>query len=197
MPHNNMKIFGGLALVLALAGCAEQKQITEEELQRPVEIAPAVPTTVDDATDTGLTDSESDSEEADSADADQSANPPELEPITFSEIVDIVEPGLGCSFIVGDDDSLLFATGDDGAESPIQAAVKVRGIMVPLIGRGGYSALEAGTTLTSEALEVTVERSQGEGETVGVETLEWSATMTVVQDEGGSRSYDGRYSCGA
>ena len=196
----NAAIWGVGIMALALAGCAKREAISEEELQRPVEVEPVVPDVIeaeaapdagDGAAETGEDGSEDGAQDAASADG------PVLEPVTFAEIVDVVQPGLGCSFINGDDESLLFATGEDGPSKPIQAAVKINGTMVPLIGRGGYSALEEGPTLSSEALEIRVDRAKGEGEKVGVETLQWTATMTVSQDEGGAKSYEGRYSCGA
>lgn len=200
----NAAIWGVSIMALALAGCAKREAISEEELQRPVEVEPVVPDVIEDeaAPDAGDGTAKTDENAAedgaeDGAQDAASADGPVLEPVTFAEIVDVVQPGLGCSFINGDDESLLFATGEDGPSKPIQAAVKINGTMVPLIGRGGYSALEKGTTLSSEALEITVDRAEGEGEKVGVETLQWTATMTVSQDEGGAKSYEGRYSCGA
>jgi hypothetical protein len=196
----NAAIWGVGIMALALAGCAKREAISEEELQRPVEVEPVVPDVIEaeaapDADDGAAATGEAVAE--DGAQDAASADGPVLEPVTFAEIVDVVQPGLGCSFINGDDESLLFATGEDGPSKPIQAAVKINGTMVPLIGRGGYSALEEGTTLSSEALEIRVDRAKGEGEKVGVETLQWTATMTVSQDEGGAKSYEGRYSCGA
>ncbi len=194
MRHNGA-ILGVAVMALAITGCAEQEAITEAELQRPVEVEPV---TTDNLEDDAATDSTDDATTEDAAsDKEDKATELVLEPVTFSETLNIVRPGLGCSFIGGDDASLLFATGEDGADQPIQAAVKMNGGIIPLLGRGGYSALEAGPTLTSEALEVTIQRGEGEGEKVGVETMEWPATLTIAQDEGGSASYEGRYSCGA
>jgi hypothetical protein len=196
----NAAIWGVGIMALALAGCAKREAISEEELQRPVEVEPVVPEVIDEeaAPDAGDgAQAADDAPEADGTPDTANADGPILEPVTFAEIVDVVQPGLGCSFINGDDESLLFATGEDGPSKPIQAAVKIDGTMVPLIGRGGYSALEGGTTLSSEALEISIDRAAGEGEKVGIETLQWTATMIVSQDEGGSKSYEGRYSCGA
>lgn len=188
----NAAIWGVGIMALALAGCAKREAISEEELQRPVELEPVVPEVIENQAAPDADDGTAATNENTA-----SADGPELEPVTFAEIVDVVQPGLGCSFINGNDESLLFATGEDGPSKLIQAAVKINGTMVPLIGRGGYAALEEGTTLSSEALEITIDRAKGEGEKVGVETLQWTATMTISQDEGGTKSYEGRYNCGA
>lgn len=192
MRYNKLVLAPALMAALtafAVAGCAEREKITAEELERPVEIAPVVAEDVLPQADSALEEPQN-GQEADTAEV------PELEAITFAEIVDIVEPGLGCSFLTGEDNSLLFATGEEGADKPIQAAIKMNGTMVPLIGRGGYSTLEEGTTLSSEALELVIDRAEGEGKKVD-ESQEWDATLTVTQDEGGTKTYEGRYSCGA
>lgn len=197
----NAAIWGVGIMALALASCAKREAISEEELQRPVEVEPVTAEVIEDeaAPKAGKDDEETNQQAGEETDSAQGSvlEGPVLEPVTFAEIVDVVQPGLGCSFINSDDESLLFATGEDGPAKPIQAAVKIDGTMIPLIGRGGYSALEAGTKLSSEALDITIDREQGEGKKVGIETLEWSATLTVTQDEGGKNSYEGRYSCGA
>ncbi|MEM1133673.1 MAG: hypothetical protein AAGH53_12130 [Pseudomonadota bacterium] len=166
------------------SGCARQEPITEEELQR----TPETPVADDSATITDETATETAETETD-ADAG-----PDLQAMAFTEAEGVVESGLGCAFISADDEALFFV--DDTAN----AAVKLNDTVVALKteGEANYEAVEQGGTYATEALSITIDRAEGDGETSALETIEWSATLNVTQDEGGSRSYEGgRYSCGA
>lgn len=126
---------------------------------------------------------------------------PQLQPMRFEEFSTVIEPGLGCSFALRDSDAALFvaSAGDERSERP-QGLVKLRDTLVPLRSdsAGGYQALVGGAGMRSEALSVRVDRAEGDGEQVGIETTRWPATLTVTQDEGGTTVYrPGWYSCGA
>ncbi|WOE76415.1 hypothetical protein [Alterisphingorhabdus coralli] len=166
------------------SGCARQEPITEEELQR----TPETPVVADDTAVVEETEVASETEET-GAEAG-----PALQAMAFTEAEGVVESGLGCAFISADDEALFFV--DDTAN----AAVKLNDTVVALKteGEANYEAVEQGGTYATEALSITIDRAEGEGETSALETIEWSATLNVTQDEGGSRSYEGgRYSCGA
>lgn len=167
---------------LVVSACAKQEAITEEELQRLPDVQ-SVTTPVEEP------------EPVEDAAADETAaNGLALQAMAFTETDGVVEAGLGCAFISADDEALFYV--DDTAN----AAVKLNGQVVALKtdGEAGYEAVEQGGSYASEALTVTIDRAEGEGETSGLETTQWPATLNVTQDEGGSRSYeDGRYSCGA
>lgn len=189
------KLVTGLALIgaISLSACAKQEPITEEELQRTTETlevasdAPAIP--APPANSETLTESEKPDGEG-----------PDLQAMAFIEADGVVEPGLGCSFVTSADETLFFASAPSKANSTAKAAVKIKNAIMPLNaeGLGGYNALEKGGVYSGSGLTLTIERAEGEGETVARESLQWPASLKISIAEGGSSIYEnGRYVCGS
>lgn len=182
-------VLGGALLVGA---CAKQEPITEEELQR----LPDLPSPTTDEPDTAPVEDEQAAAETEQSEGDG----PALQAIALGEADDAVEAGLGCAYINSDNETLFLASAPTETDSAASAAVKLNDTIVALTAEtlGGYGALQQGGVYASEALSVTIERASSEGETVGIETMEWPASLSVSQDEGGTTVYEGgRYSCGA
>jgi hypothetical protein len=120
-----------------------------------------------------------------------------LEPMTFAEFTGIIPSGLGCSFADRRNASPLVVAAD--ARRGADAVVKLNGTVVRLESlQGGHDALVAGPVLRSEALEVRILRTPGEGSRTGIETMVWPAEMIVAQDETGEIDRrQGEWMCGA
>jgi hypothetical protein len=120
-----------------------------------------------------------------------------LEPMTHAEFNGIIPSGLGCSFADRRNASPLVVAAD--AQRGADAVVKLNGTLVRLEAtQGGHDALAAGPVLRSEALEVRILRTPGEGSQTGIETMVWPAEMVVAQDETGEIDRrQGEWMCGA
>ena len=125
------------------------------------------------------------------------ADEQKLEPMTYAEFTGIIPSGLGCSFADRRNASPLIVAAD--AQRGTDAVVKLNGIIVRLEAvQGGHDALVAGPVLRSEALEVRILRTPGEGSQTGIETMVWPAEMVVSQDETGEIDRrQGEWMCGA
>lgn len=125
------------------------------------------------------------------------SNGQKLEPMTFAEFTGIIPSGLGCSFADRRNASPLVVAAD--AQRGADAVVKLDGTVVRLESlHGGHDALVAGPVLRSEALEVRILRTPGEGSQTGIETMVWPAEMVVAQDETGEIDRrQGEWMCGA
>ena len=124
---------------------------------------------------------------------------PMLQNMTYGEYSNAIESGLGCSFQSGPNDGiLLVATAPDDKMANGEGVVKIKDVPTVLpFGGKGYGALESGGTFKTDTLTVTITRGAGEGKKVGIETMQWPATLTVKTGAGGENSYKGSYSCGA
>lgn len=103
---------------------------------------------------------------------------------------------LGCSFNVGQD-TLLLAMGFVAAQEPAEAAVKRRDVAVKLIATkaGGYDVIvEGATSFATDGL--TVEVRTGTQIPTTHEQVEYNATLTARDGEGGERAYEGVWVCG-
>lgn len=125
------------------------------------------------------------------------ADEQKLEPMTYAEFTGIIPSGLGCSFADRRNASPLVVAAD--ASTGADAVVKLNGTLVRLEAtQGGHDALVAGPVLQSEALEVRILRTPGEGSQTGIETMVWPAEMVVAQDETGEIDRrQGEWMCGA
>lgn len=136
------------------------------------------------------------------ATAPAAATPPavgeqKLEPVTYAEFTGVIASGLGCSFADRRNASPLVVAAD--AENGADAVVKLNGALVRLeASEGGHDALVAGPVLRSEALQVRILRTPGEGSQTGIETMVWPAEIIVAQDETGEIDRrQGEWMCGA
>lgn len=120
-----------------------------------------------------------------------------LEPMTHAEFTGVIPPGLGCSFADRRNASPLVVAAH--AESGADAVVKLNGTLVRLeAAADGHDALVAGPVLRSEALEVRILRTPGDGSQTGIESVVWPAEMIVAQDETGEIDRrQGEWMCGA
>ncbi|QJB68407.1 hypothetical protein [Parasphingorhabdus halotolerans] len=124
---------------------------------------------------------------------------PMLQPMSYQEFSGPIEAGAGCSFKTEFDRSPLFvATSEDVADKHGRAAIKLNDTIVVLAHSGmGLTQLEQGGVFTTDALEITIEHPGGEPTSEGEETYFWPATLKILQDEGGTNMYEGKYECGA
>lgn len=129
--------------------------------------------------------------------ATPAADAQQLEPMTHTEFTGIIPSGLGCSFADRRNASPLVVAAD--AQRGADAVVKLNGTLVRLEAtQGGHDALAAGPVLRSEALEVRILRTPGEGSQTGIETMVWPAEIVVMQDETGEIDRrQGEWMCGA
>jgi hypothetical protein len=117
--------------------------------------------------------------------------PPELEPMTAADFESGNLTGDGCRFVAAGDRVLLAATAD-------RAAVKATGSLMPFdIPAGDYRAIEAGPTLTSDSLIVTVSLGGGAATATGEQPSPGNALLEVEAAGGSARTYEGQWRCAA
>ena len=111
----------------------------------------------------------------------------------------------GCRFLEQDGEVLLSVGRPDNRSAPGVGVARPNGL-----GRVRLDALQPGEQFidngprlavidpenTLPDLEVSIAREPGEGEKVGVETMQWPATLTVSAPEGTGPEIAGTWSCG-
>ncbi len=124
----------------------------------------------------------------------------EVQAMVYDEFSALVPPGLGCVFEGGDAILMVASAPDDRTARP-EAAIKVSGVAVKLTGRatGGYIGMYGGdSAFEGQGYVVEIDRAEGDGTKVGVETTSWPARLTVRRPaDGAMRELPGDWSCGA
>ncbi len=123
----------------------------------------------------------------------------DLQPMTVAEAGRVVPPGPRCAFAWTADSRPILVAGPpgDGGDA-VQGVVKLQGALVPVSladGGGGFDALVAGPTLTTQGATVRVNHISGEDAETVDGRRRWKADLVFEFERGLTLGYRGFYIC--
>lgn len=172
--------------LLALAGCGESEpEVDETDISAETEEAPEE-----------LGEAAGNNANGDSQGIDDGQ--PTLEPIGSGLEVDIGPTLGGCSFEY-EGQVILVAGADANANARGKGAIRIDGRdrLLKSTEMGGPEMIDAGPTMTDGEFTVEIERASGEGQSFGVESVQWPAALVArVNAENEIRYEPGTWTCG-